>query len=197
MSSVLRPVGPERQGVYWFRRVIILVVVLALVILIVHELAGGSSGPNAGAAAGGGGGSPTPSPTTSATSTPSCTPSQLSIALSTDKREYASDEAATFTGTFRNTSGTTCRLRSTVKSRIWTVTSGSATTWTTAGCKFTGKPKKATLTATSSATTSITWDGRHNDSSCTTGAAALPGTYVLRGTFDGVTAKPAVFHVVS
>ena len=122
---------------------------------------------------------------------------ELSVALSTDKSEYASGESATFTGTFTNTSGTPCRLHSTVKSRVWTVTSGSVTTWTTSGCSLSGKPKRAKLTATSSATTSTSWDGHRNDSSCTTGAAASPGTYVLRGTFDGVTAKPAVFHVVS
>ncbi len=194
---MLRPVGPERQGVYWFRRGIIIVVLLALVVLVIHELAGGSSGPNAGATAGGPTGSPTPSTSTSASTPPSCTAAQLSIALSTDKDQYASGQQATFTGTFTNTSGTPCRLHSTVKSRVWTVTSGSATTWTTSGCKLTGKPKKATLTGTSRATVSISWNGHHNDSSCTTGATALPGTYVVRGTFDGVAAKPAVFHVVS
>jgi hypothetical protein len=195
---VLRPVGPERQGVYWFRRGVIIVVLLALVVLVVHELAGGSSGPKAGATPDGH--SSSPSPTTSSTAaaaTPRCTPAQLAVALSTDKPQYASGESATFTGTFRNTSGTPCRLHSTPKSRVWTVTSGSVTTWTTSGCSLTGKPKKATLSATSRATVSITWDAHRNDSSCTSGATASPGTYVLRGTFDGVAAKPVVFHVFS
>ena len=196
VSSVLRPVGPERPGVYWLRRSVIVVVLLAVIAVVVHVLAGGSSGPKAGAAPDGTAGSPTPS-TSTTSSTPECTAAALSVTLTTDKQQYASGESATFTGTFRNDSDTPCRLRSTVKSRVWTVTSGPATTWTTSGCSLTGKPKKATLTATRKATVSISWDAHRNDASCTTGPVASPGTYVLRGTFDGVTAKPAVFHVVS
>jgi hypothetical protein len=53
------------------------------------------------------------------------------------------------------------------------------------------------LASTHTATVSITWDAHRNDSSCTIGSAALPGTYVVRGTFDGITAQPAVFHLAS
>lgn len=196
VSSVLRPVGPERPGVYWLRRGVIIVIVVALVLLLVHHLAGGSpASPRSGANPSSHDSSP--QPTVSAASTPRCTAADLTAALSTDKSQYASGEAATFTATIKNTSGTACRLHSTVASRNWTVTSGSVTTWSTAGCSHSGKPATGKLTATNHKTLTITWDAHRNDSSCTSGSTALPGTYVLRATFGGVKARPAVFHVAS
>jgi hypothetical protein len=197
VSSVLSPVGPEPRAVYWLRRIVILVILVALVLLAAHACSGGSPSKPAAHKAAKPVVSPTPSSSPSVPATPRCTPTDLSAALSTDSSTYSLGKEPTFTVTFRNGSGTPCRLVLSVASRQWTVTSGTATTWTTAGCHLTGKSAKAFMTSTSTASVSISWDAHRNDSSCTVGAAALAGTYVLRGTFDGVTAKPAVFHLVS
>jgi hypothetical protein len=194
VSGVLHPVGPERPTVYWLRRGVVIVIVAALVLLLVHAFAGGSPSHPAGGA--GTHPSASPSPSGSA-GIPRCTTDDLSVTLSTDKREYSGGESATFTGTFRNTSGSPCRLHSTVASRVWTVTSGEDTVWTTAGCSPTGSTTAKKLSGDRTATVSITWDGHRNDSSCTAGSVALPGTYVLKATFGGVKGAPAVFHVVS
>lgn len=196
---MLSPVGPKRPGVYWLRRIVIIVIVAALVLLVAHACSGGSAkqpaaDPHPGAVAST---SPQPSDSASAPATAKCTPADLSVSLATDDSTYPLGQQPKFTATFRNISETTCRLVSTVASRKWTVTSGPVTTWTTAGCHLTGSPTKARLDTTGTATVSITWNAHRNDSSCTTGSAALPGTYVVRGTFGGVTAQPAVFHVVS
>jgi hypothetical protein len=199
VSSVLSPVGPHRPAVYWLRRVVLIVILVALVLLVSHACSGGSpTHPAADAHPGATGStSPQPSDTASPPATPRCTPADLSVALTTDRSTYAVGREPKFTATFRNTSGTTCRLVSTAASRDWTVTSGRVTTWTTAGCTHSGSPTKAKLGTTRTATVSITWDAHRNDSSCTVGSAALPGTYVVRATFGGITARPAVFHVVS
>jgi hypothetical protein len=198
VSSVLSPVGPERPTVYWLRRGVIIVILLALVLLVAHACAGGSATtPAAGSHHATSSPSPQPSASPSATRPSRCTATDLSVSLATDSSTYSLGKEPTFTATFRNGSGTTCRLFLSVASRQWTVTSGTATTWTTTGCHLTGKPARALLTSTSTASVSISWDAHRNDSSCTVGAAALAGTYVLRGTFEGVTAKPAVFHLVS
>jgi hypothetical protein len=198
VSSVLSPVGPERPAVYWLRRVVVIVIVAALVLLVAHAC--GSSSPKPAADTGPrvvNTTSPQPSDSASAPATPRCTPADLSVSLATDSLTYPLGRKPKFTATFRNISAATCRLVSTVASRKWTVTSGPVTNWTTAGCHLTGSPTKAKLASTRTATVSITWDAHRNDSSCAIGSAALPGTYVLRGTFDGVTAAPAVFHVAS
>jgi hypothetical protein len=198
VSSLLSPVGPERPAVYWLRRIVVIVILVALVLLVAHACSGGSTKPAADARRGVvSSTSPQPSGSSSPPATPRCTPADLSVSLATDSSTYPVGRKPKFTATFRNISGATCRVVSTVASRKWTVTSGPVTTWTTAGCHLTGSPTKARLASTRTATVSITWDAHRNDSSCAIGSAALPGTYVLRGTFDGVTAAPAVFHVVS
>jgi hypothetical protein len=199
VSSVLSPVGPERPAVYWLRRVVVVIIVAALVLLVAHACGGGSAKHPAADAEPKGANTTSPQPSDSASpaATPRCTPAELKVVLATDSSTYPLGRKPKFTATFSNPSGATCRLVSTVASRNWTVTSGPVTTWSTAGCHLTGSPVKARLTASRTATVSITWDAHRNDSSCTAGSAALPGTYVLRGTFDGITAQTAVFHVVS
>jgi hypothetical protein len=198
VSSVLSPVGPERPAIYWLRRVVVVVIVAALVLLVAHACGGNSPKPAADARPGAvNTTSPRPSDTASPPATPRCTQAELSVSLATDSSTYPVGRKPKFTATFRNISGATCRLVSSVASREWTVTSGPVTNWTTAGCHLSGSPAKARLASTRTATVSITWDAHRNDSSCTIGSAALPGTYVLRGTFGGVTAQPAVFHLVS
>jgi hypothetical protein len=182
VSSLLSPVGPERPAVYWLRRIVVIVILVALVLLVAHACSGGSTKPAADARRGVvSSTSPQPSGSSSPPATPRCTPADLSVSLATDSSTYPVGWKPKFT----------------VASRKWTVTSGPVTTWTTAGCHLTGSPMKARLASTRTATVSITWDAHRNDSSCAIGSAALPGTYVLRGTFDGVTAAPAVFHVAS
>jgi hypothetical protein len=199
VSSVLSPVGPERPTVYWLRRVVVVVIVAAVVLLVAHACSGGSTKAPAADARPGAVNNTSPQPSNSASppATPRCTPADLSVSLATDSSTYPLGRKPKFTATFRNISGATCRLVSTVASRKWTVTSGPVTTWSSAGCHLTGSAEKAMLASTRTATVSITWDAHRNDSSCTLGSAALPGTYVARGTFGSVTAQPAVFHVVS
>jgi hypothetical protein len=200
VSSVLSPVGPERPTVYWLRRSVIVIIVIAIVLLVAHACSGGSAKrPAAGAAHPGVANTTSPQPSDSASppATPRCTAADLSVSLATDSSTYPLGREPKFTATFRNTSGTTCRLDSSAAGRTWTVTSGPVTTWTTAGCHLTGKPTRAKLTSTSTASVSISWDAHRNDSTCTVGSAALAGTYVVRATFGGVTAKPAIFHLVS
>jgi hypothetical protein len=197
VSSVLSPVGPEPRTVYWLRRSILVIIVVAVVLLVAHACSGGSPSKPASGHATKPAVSPQPSGSPSAAATPRCTPAELTATLSTDASTYPLGRDPKFTATFRNTSGTLCRLVSTVASRSWTVTSGPVTNWTSAGCHLTGAPIRAKLAGAKTVSVSISWDAHRNDSSCTAGSAALAGTYVLRATLGGVVGKPAVFHLAS
>jgi hypothetical protein len=196
VSSLLHPVGPQPRAVYWLRRVVILVILVAAVLLLAHACSGGSPANPGARDVAKAAGSPRPSGQASAAAVPRCRPADLSASLATDRSTYGSGQQPRFTATFHNVSGATCRLVSTAATRSWTVTSGTDTVWSSSGCHL-GSRTRTRLTATGTATVSIRWDAHRNDASCTPGAAALPGTYVVRATFGGVIATPAVFHLTS
>jgi hypothetical protein len=198
MSGVLRPVGPERQGTYWVRRLVVLVIAVLVVLLLAHACSsGGGSTPSGATAAT----SPTPSsaspvsPAPTPTGVTTCPKSALTVTISSDKRDYAAGDTPRFTAKLRTTGTTPCSVRSGASRQQWTVTSGRVETWTTAGCVGSSKAATVTLRPHHAHVVSITWNGRRRGTDCRQGAAATGGTYVLSATIDGAKATPVVFRI--
>jgi hypothetical protein len=198
VSTVLRPVGPHDARVYWLRRAVVIVVIAVVVVLLVTTLSGGSGKP---AAAG-----PKPNPSKTSSSSPPATPpavlacnlTTLKLVLSTSSDTYTSGQAPTLTGVFTNPGTAPCTLDITPAHETWRVTSGADQIWTTKGCsRSTNKGTAVKIKAGGTKTVSTVWDGRRLDPGCTAGTVALPGTYHLHATLDGVKGQPATFHITS
>jgi hypothetical protein len=199
MSSVLYPVGPLPPKVYWVRRAVVLGLPLILILVIAVSCSGGGGKPSAGGTGGGSG--PTTTPTNSASSNPNtaCAAGQLSatLAVSAPNATYQVGQSPTFTATITNVSAATCQLTTNPATELWRVFSGAAQWFTTgpkSGCTVTNTPVTTALAAGGTHKVSMQWDGRRLGPGCTHGEQALPGTYVLHATLDGVKAQKAVFH---
>jgi hypothetical protein len=199
VSTVLRPVGPHDARVYWLRRAVVLALIAVIVIVLVTALSGGSGKPAAA------GPKSTPKPSTSTSTPPSstaavaaCNLTDLKLVLSTSSDLYKSGQQATLNGVFTNPGTTPCTLDVTPAHETWTVTSGADHIWTTQGCNTsTAKASSLKIKAGGTKTVSTVWDGRRLDPDCTAGTAALPGTYHLHATLDGVKGESATFHITS
>ncbi len=197
MSSVLFPVGPLPPRVYWVRRAIVLALPLILIIVIAVSCSGGGGKPPGRAGAGSG---PTTTPTDSASSNQNaaCAAGQLSATLSVSAPGgiYQTGQSPTFMATITNVSAASCQLTTNPANELWRVFSGAAQWFTTqgSGCTVTNAPVTTTLAPGATHKLSVQWDGKRLGPGCTHGEQALPGTYVLRATLDGVKAQKAVFH---
>lgn len=195
MSTVWRPVGPRAPRVYWVRRAVLLGVIVVIVVAVIVALTAGSSAPSPS--------HPTTTPSTTPSSTPAttavaaCAPSELTLVLSTDSDSYPAGESAALIGVFSSSSSTACTISADPAEEVWTITSGADKIWTTKGCPAAGQAKTLTIKPGGTKRVTTEWNGRRRDASCTVGATALPGEYVLKATLDGIKGTPAVFHVTS
>lgn len=104
MSALTHPVGPEPEGVYWVRRVLVLAVVMALVVLlsiIVRALGGGGS-----SAAGSTSVSPTRSAPPSTRPSPSAAPGSAKATSKAPTSKAPTSKAPASKASTSKTSGT-------------------------------------------------------------------------------------------
>jgi cytoskeletal protein RodZ len=214
---MLHPVGPQSPGVYWFRRIMVVVVLVAL-LLGVRWLLTGRGGDGSSSAAG-----PTTSPSASPTTSPSTTPkpsssattkpssspttkpstsagvseckdSAIAVTASTDAASYAVGSTPRLRMRIQNTSDTACKRDVGAAMNELLITSGSARVWSSDDCNTAGTQQVATLQPGQSYSVSVTWLGRLSAKGCPADQPlAQKGSYKLTGRNGEIVSQPAVF----
>lgn len=225
MSTLLRPTGPRPAGVYWWRRLLVLLVVLALALGVRWLLTGRSAdGTPVSAPTDSPSASPTtsptrtPSPTASttkkpskspsatrsassspsatATGTPACTDSQITVTASTDAASYPVGSTPRLRMKIENTSSTACKRDIGAAQNELIITSGTAHVWSSDDCNPGGTPQVETIAPGQSFSVSVTWLGRLSQPGCPANEpAAKAGNYKLVGRNGKVLSDPAVFSL--
>lgn len=193
--TLLHPVGPLPERVYWTRRAGVLAIIAVLIIAVAVSCSGGSSsGPRASTTS-----------TTTPTSTPSTRPTvtaaacprkQLEVTASTDATTYAAGVLPRLQVSIRNTGSVACVLTESPRTRSWTIVSGADQVWTTVGCQAAATARNTTLKAGAAVRHAMVWNRHRSDKGCTVSTtSAAPGTYQLTVSVNGITSTTAVFHL--
>ena len=193
MDSLLHPVGPLPERVYWTRRVALLAIIAVLIIAIAVACSGGSSSGHPSAS------TPTTSPTPSAGPTvtaAACRRDQLAVTASTDANTYPAGVLPRLQVSIRNNGSLACVLTESPRTRGWTIVSGTDQLWTTVGCQTASTARDVTLKAGAAVHHSMVWNRHRSDKGCTVSTTeAAPGTYQLTVSVNGITSTTAVFHL--
>lgn len=224
VSSVLHPVGPERRGTYWRRRLVLVVVLVVLVVLAVlgiRALAGGTADPGAatttldpdqvspapvttsGTATAGPTDSPTGTPTdgatgaTSAAATGPCDASALNVVLTTDAPSYGPAGAPKFVVTVYNTSASTCSTEIGSAERTFSVTDATgAVVWRSNDCQTETASQVYEIAPEDHQAMSTTWSRQRSEAGCPPEQKRVdPGAYTVNATWKDVTAPPVQFSI--
>ena len=213
MSSLLRPVGHLPASVYWFRRGLVLAI-LALLLFLIFRLffGGGGEDPQKMAAS-----NPEPQHPSSVppASTPTATEKTTETAVKTtppaDRRCEGSDVRVDVVPANRKiASGSVLNFvvrlealsqecKATIDSSALTVTvlSGNDLIWSTIHCAQAIPRATLVVAKGKQAASTVGWSGRRSGPGCLPSQpAAKPGTYVVKGEFDGRSSTPQAFQVV-
>lgn len=215
---MLHPVGPQSPGVYWFRRVMVVVVLLALLLGVRWLLTGRSSDGSSGAAGPSASPTSTPSaspsttakpstspttkpstsptakPTTSGSTVANCKDSAISVTASTDAASYTVGSTPRLRMRIQNTSDTACKRDVGAAMNELVITSGSVRVWSSDDCNTAGTQQVATLQPGQSYSVSVTWLGRLSAKGCPADQPlAQKGSYKLTGRNGDITSAPAAF----
>jgi hypothetical protein len=146
MSSIRRPVGPERPGVYWRRRALVLGVVLLVVVVVVLIVVGRGNGapgagpsvvPTASPSGAGSGAAPAARPTSSAPSPSAparkdgaaCAEDQITLTPVVDQDVYAATDDPQIAMTIENTGSNSCHMDLGSAQQELVITSGTEQYW--------------------------------------------------------------------
>ena len=201
MSTFKNPVGPKPSGVYWRRRLIVLLGLVAVVVVIVLIVVrpGSSSGEPAKAPVT----TNTPAPTAAAaTSIPTssasasgqaCKPADVKVEAVTDAASYAAGQLPQLSVALTNTGANACVLDAGTAQQVFTITSGSEVYWKSTDCQSSKVDAQVLLQPgkTISSQTPITWDRTRSDpSTCQAQRAQVPAggaSYHLQVSVAGIT----------
>jgi len=193
VDSLLHPVGPLPERVYWTRRVALLGIIAVLIIAIAVACSGGSSSGHPSAS------TPTasPTPSTGPTVTASaCRRDQLAVTASTDATTYAAGVLPRLQVSIRNTGSLACVLTESPRTRSWTIVSGTDQLWTTVGCQAAATAHNTTLKVGAEVRHSLLWNRHRSGKGCIVSTTeAGPGTYQLTVSVNGITSTTAIFHL--
>ena len=211
----MHPTGPQPPGVYWFRRVLVLLVLLVLLLGVRWLLTGRSGGtpvaspttttspPASPSVSTSSPQSPSmpASPTTSttaarptSTAAPACTKAQITVTASTDAASYPVGSTPHLRMKIQNTSSTACTRDIGAAQNTLIITSGTVRVWSSDDCNPGGTPQVVTMTPGQSYSVSVTWLGRLSQKDCPANQPiASKGTYKLTGRNGDVTSAPAIF----
>jgi hypothetical protein len=195
-SPLLHPVGPEPPGVYWLRRLVLLIGVAVLIAGVAYACSAGDDGADRVDAGNGG---PTPTATTGHP-TPApvarCRSGVLRVTVDTDEETYPVGSTPRLTAVVRNVSEEPCRLATQPAARVWTISSGPDEVWSTADCPAGDAKVLRRLKPGGQVTYAVIWDGHRSVTGCDSpGDEAQPGTYRLVVDVDRVRGKPVIFHL--
>ena len=183
MSSFRHPVGPEKPGVYWRRRAMVIGVLLLIVVVVVLIVVGrggasadpGSSSASASASSAGPSSSPraTPSaaaspsgaPSASASSSSSssasasakdgstCAKEQIELTPVVDKTSYGPTEDPKIAMSIKNTGSSSCHMDLGSSQQVLTISSGEEQYWSSKDCQTGGTNQDVTIKAGQTLTT--------------------------------------------
>lgn len=201
MSTFKHPVGPQPSGVYWRRRLIVLLGLLAVVVVIVLIVVrpGSSSGEPARAPVTTNTPAPTPAaatsiPTSSASASgQACKPADVKVEAVTDAASYAAGQLPQLSVALTNTGSNACVIDAGTAQQVFTITSGSEVYWKSTDCQSSKVDAQVLLQPgkTISSQTPITWDRtRSNPSTCQAQRAQVPAggaSYHLQVSVAGIT----------
>jgi len=183
MSSFRHPVGPEKPGVYWRRRAMVIGVLLLIVVVVVLIVVGrggasadpGSSSASASASSAGPSSSPratpsaaaspsgSPSPSGSASSSASasasakdgstCAKEQIELTPVVDKTSYGPTEDPKIAMSIKNTGSNSCHMDLGSSQQVLTISSGEEQYWSSKDCQTGGTNQDVTIKAGQTLTT--------------------------------------------
>ncbi|MCU1432583.1 MAG: hypothetical protein JWP95_1688 [Actinotalea sp.] len=224
MSTVLHPVGPQPQGVYWRRRLVLLLVVVLVAAVTWAIVSGGRSGAveqdagdvtdTAGESAGAGADAgsdpavegaavegaaveaPVEAPVDASAGPPGCTPADLAVTLGTATRLFAGEEQPVFAVGITNTAAGACTVDAGDAAREIVVTSGADRIWSTLDCPVESPARLLLLEPGARDEVQVTWPRVRSAEGC---PADLPvpraGTYSAVLTVLGTTSAAVVFDL--
>lgn len=220
---MLHPVGPERRGTYWRRRLVlvaVLVVLVTLAALGVRALTGGGEDaqvatttldPDQVSPAPVTSGSPTADPAdspsvspTSGTGSPTasaavgpCDPSALNVVLTTDAPAYGPAGPPKFVISVYNTSATACEAEIGSAVRTFSVTDASGTVvWRSTDCQTETSSQVYEIPPEDHQAMSTTWSRQRSEAGCPADQTRVdPGAYTVNATWKDVTAPPVQFSI--
>lgn len=205
MSSFRHPVGPEKPGVYWRRRAMVigvLLLIVVVVVLIVVGRGGASADPGsspASASASSAGPSSSPRATPSAAASPSgsasasasssapasssakdgstCAKEQIELTPVVDKTSYGPTEDPKIAMSIKNTGSNSCHMDLGSSQQVLTISSGEEQYWSSKDCQTGGTNQDVTIKAGQTLTTpAIAWDRtRSSTSTCDSSRPSVTG----------------------
>ena len=223
MSTVIRPVGPQRAQVYWRRRVLAVVLLVAVVLALgfglrslltsgdpdpqVDPAAGASQPADPSAAAAdptapsdeaGSAQSPAADAAAAEGEVPGCAEGQVLVAATTDATAYPAGATATVGMTITNTGTAPCLLDAGSAALELLVVSGSDRIWSSDDCQTSAESRPTTVAPGEAGmlASGVEWPLVRSAEGCPEGLAApRAGTYQLTARAGDVTSAPLAFDV--
>ncbi|AOX65556.1 hypothetical protein BJK06_07135 [Curtobacterium sp. BH-2-1-1] len=225
MSSFRHPVGPEKPGVYWRRRAMVigvLLLIVVVVVLIVVGRGGASADPGsspASASASSAGPSSSPRATPSAAASPSgsasasasssasakdgstCAKEQIELTPVVDKTSYGPTEDPKIAMSIKNTGSNSCHMDLGSSQQVLTISSGEEQYWSSKDCQTGGTNQDVTIKAGQTLTTpAIAWDRtRSSTSTCDSSRPSVTGggaSYHLEVAVGNIESKASVQFIL-
>ncbi|MCT9620529.1 hypothetical protein [Curtobacterium sp. C2H10] len=205
MSSFRHPVGPEKPGVYWRRRAMVIGVLLLIVVVVVLIVVGrggasadpGSSSTSASASSAGPSSSPRATPSAAASPSGSaaasssapasasasakdgstCAKEQIELTPVVDKTSYGPTEDPKIAMSIKNTGSNSCHMDLGSSQQVLTISSGEEQYWSSKDCQTGGTNQDVTIKAGQTLTTpAIAWDRtRSSTSTCDSSRPSVTG----------------------
>jgi len=136
MSTFRNPVGPQPSGVYWRRRLVVLlglVAVVAIVALIVAQPRGPAPAPS-GTAAPTAPATPNPTGTSAADAAP-CDPAKVTVEALTDSNGYDAGVNPVLSFVLKSTMTVPCAIPAGSDVQEFSITSGDELIWSSSHCQ--------------------------------------------------------------
>lgn len=208
MSGLISPIGPEAPGVYWRRRVVVLVVLLAILILLWWLIWGRGSGSDA---------TPTPGPTDTPTASPTaeptsaspsptpepeptkpmdCTEADVLVEAFAEEAIYPVGSTPTLTLSVTNIGTTACKRDVGPGVNELQITQGEVTIWSSDDCNPNEEKDVVTLDRGEAFETQLIWDGYLSAAGCPPDQPmAQAGEYTVVGRNGAILSAPTALRL--
>jgi len=188
----MHPVGPEPSGVYWRRRIAVLLAVLLVLFAVWFLLLRGRGDASSSAA------SPSPKPTSTKSSTakpepspsdsgttkpaPACPDDSITVSVKVGQESYPVGSDVQLTMTIANSGDSECRRDIGAKANTILITSGGYDVWSSDDCNPDDSSKIVTMKPGDAYEVKVTWKGDVTAGSCPENPEkATAGSYDAQG----------------
>lgn len=201
--SLISPVGPEPPGVYWRRRLAVLLALLLVLgafwFFFLRGRGADSSTPSA---------SGSPKPTSTATASPSgsssksptakptddCADSDVSVTVALDGTTFPAGDPVTITQTITNIGDVACQRDIGAKANTISITSGGYPVWSSDDCSPGGSSNVVVMKPGEGYQVTVSWKGVVTEGRCPDNPPkAQPGSYEAQGKNGEVVSKKKTF----